>query len=238
MPNKYFDIKAQAEKTDVYLYGFIGNSIWDEINPKDLIDQLSEIKSKTIDVHINSEGGSVYGGNAIYNALKNHDAFIRVHIEGLAASMASIIALAGDEVYMAENAIYMIHNPWSWGEGDANDFRKKADQLDQAKQTLLNVYERKSEQDRDVISQMMDDETWMTAEEAKGFGFVDYISDDVDLAASIKQIDSESLKNRDLPDSLKAILDKGSINQPDDGNSKEVHAMPTKAEQQLSLIHI
>ena len=232
MPRKYYDIKASKKDTDLYLYGFIGNSVWDDINPKELIDSISGINGGVIRVHINSEGGSVYGGQAIYNALKNHDSEVEVYIEGLAASMASIIALAGDRVYMADNALYMIHDPWTWTEGSADDLRKTAQQLDKAKETLINVYERKTEKDREEIAELMSQETWFTAQEAKEHGFVDEIIEEIDMAASLKQIDRDNLKKANLPDNVKAILEKGSINQPDDGDIKEVHAMPTKAEQQ------
>lgn len=227
MVNKYFEIKAQANKNpEVWLYGFIGNSIWDEINPKTLIDSINDLDVQEIDVHINSEGGSVYGGNAIYNALRNHPAKINVFIEGLAASMASIIALSGDNVQMAENALYMIHDPWTWGEGNADELRKTADRLDKAKETLINVYERKTGLDREEISSLMSEESWFTASEAKELGFIDEIIEEVDMAACAKKLTGDFSSFKKTPKSLLNVLHKPT---PDTGKTtEEVQTMVDK----------
>lgn len=225
--SKYYEIKNAAKGTaQLYLYGFIGNSVWDEINPKALIDELAELGNlDVIEVHINSGGGSVYGGNAIYNALKMNSAKIEVFIEGLAASMASVIAMAGDVVNMADNSLMMIHDPWTWTEGNAEELRKAADQLDKAKHSLISCYSKKTGLDDEKIANMMSEETWFTASEAIELGFADSTIESIDLAASVKGFRLDGFRN--IPTSLSNLL-----NQSDStGVTKEGAEMPKQKAQ-------
>lgn len=128
-----------------------------------------------IKVRINSSGGDVFEGNTIFNLLKAHAAEVHVEVHGLAASMASIVALAGDTVTMAENAMFMIHNPWAVVLGNAEGMRKKAELLDKVKATLVDVYARASGKTKGKVSKMMNAETWLTAKEAKAEGFIDKV---------------------------------------------------------------
>jgi ATP-dependent Clp endopeptidase proteolytic subunit ClpP len=165
-------------------------SIYDEIGfggvtAKDFVADLRKLKGQHIHLRINSVGGSVVEGAAIYNALRRHKGGLTVHIDGLAASMASVIAMAGEEVLMAGNSMLMIHNPWSMSVGDANDLRKEADVLDKLKATLVNAYVRKTGRERGEIEAMMDEETWLDATEALGMNFIDGIEDDLEAAASV-----------------------------------------------------
>lgn len=165
-------------------------SIYDEIGfggvtAKNFVADLRKLKDQHIHLRINSVGGSVIEGAAIYNALRRHKGGLTVHVDGLAASMASVIAMAGEEVLMAGNSMLMIHNPWSMAMGDADDLRKEADVLDKLKATLVNAYVRKTGRERGEIEAMMDEETWLDATEALGMNFIDGIEDDLEAAASI-----------------------------------------------------
>jgi ATP-dependent Clp endopeptidase proteolytic subunit ClpP len=165
-------------------------SIYDEIGfggvtAKSFLAELKKLSGQRVHLRINSVGGSVVEGAAIYNALRRHKGGLVVHIDALAASMASVIAMAGDETLIADNALVMIHNPWGMTMGDADELRKEADILDKLKNTLVNAYVRKTGMEAEQIAQMMDDETWLDATEAVAFGFADAIEDGIEAAASI-----------------------------------------------------
>lgn len=135
--------------------------------------ELSQHASKNITVWIDSWGGDVFAAAGIYNALKEHKGKVTVKVDGKAVSAASVIAMAGDEVYMSPVSIMMIHNPWSRAVGEAKDMRHAADVLDVVKDTILNAYQARTGVSRDEISRMMDEETWMSAQKAMSAGFVD-----------------------------------------------------------------
>jgi ATP-dependent Clp endopeptidase proteolytic subunit ClpP len=165
-------------------------SIYDEIGfggvtAKSFLAELKKLSGQRVHLRINSVGGSVVEGAAIYNALRRHKGGLVVHIDALAASMASVIAMAGDETLIADNALVMIHNPWGMTMGDADELRKEADILDKLKATLVNAYVRKTGMEAEQVAQMMDDETWLDATEAVALGFADAIEDGIEAAASI-----------------------------------------------------
>lgn len=168
-----------GREAEVSIYDAIGGY---EINAKQFVNELNEIQSETIHLRINSPGGSVIDGNAIFNALKRHPAKVIAHIDGLAASMASVIAMAGDEVHMADNALLMIHNPWTISMGDADELRADADLLDKMQASILTAYGR-SQYEAEEIRDLMDKETWFTAQEAFDAGFVDHIETGLRAAA-------------------------------------------------------
>lgn len=167
-------VKNQTSTTaDLYFYGDIVSSwwgAWDDTDqyPESIKNFLDEHKNKDLNIYINSGGGSVFAGLAIYNMLKRHEGQKTVYIDGLAASIASVIALAGDKVIIPNTASFMIHKPWGWASGNANDFRKMANDLDSIEKCILNVYEEnlKDGVSIDTIKQMVDEETWLTGEEA------------------------------------------------------------------------
>lgn len=176
---------AETEKTTASI------SIMEEIGgwgvtAAEFVDDLKAMGDvDAISLHLLSPGGSVIDGNAILNALVQHPAEINVHID-FAASMASAIAMAGDTIQMAENGYLMIHNPWVYTMGDANDLRAHADLMDDMKTNIISAYQRHaSELDASELSQMMDDETWLDADTAKGLGFIDEISPTMAVAASV-----------------------------------------------------
>lgn len=203
----WYQIKAQANQNDpveVLIYDEIG--YWG-VSAQDFVSEFNQIDADEIHIRINSPGGSVFEGMAIYNAIRRHKAKITTFIDGLAASMASIIALAGDEVHMAQNAYFMIHNPWGFTYGEASDMRKYADRLDDMREQLANVYQAKTDMDRAAILQAMDDETWYSGDAAKENGFVDILTETLDIAASYRGTDAASRFNKS-PIRITALTEK------------------------------
>jgi len=165
-------IENKTDEATIYIYDEIS---WWGITADDLVKQLADITAGTIHVRVNSPGGSVFDGTAIFNALKQHSAKVIVHVDGLAASIASLIAMAGDEVHMGEGSYMMVHQPWSIMIGTADDFRQEADLLDKVGGTISQIYQGKSGKTEEEINQLMADETWMTADEAVEMGFADKV---------------------------------------------------------------
>jgi len=144
-------------------------------SPNAFKNELSEYKGKDIIVWIDSPGGDVFAAAGIYNALKEHQGKVTAKIDSLAASAASVIAMAADVLLMSPVAIMMIHNPLTYASGDMRDLRKTANVLDTVKDTIINAYASKTKKSREDISAMMDDETWMSANVAIKEGFADGI---------------------------------------------------------------
>lgn len=168
--------------TEIHLYDEIGGY---GVGAKQFIADLKRNSGNRIHLRINSVGGSVTEGLAIANAIKRHKGGVTAHIDGLAASMATVIAVSADETAMSDNAIFMIHEPWSVGQGTADDLRAEAEVLDKIKKSLVRAYTKKTGLDDEEVEEMMKAETWMNAEEALSSGFVDYIEDGLEAAASI-----------------------------------------------------
>ena len=146
----------------------------DSFCPNDLRKAITD-EYETIEVEINSGGGSVFAGSEIYTALKNHKGQVNVSIVGLAASAASVIAMAGKTVKMSPTAQFMVHNVSAQGEGDYRDMQHMADILKTANETIASAYILKTGKSKDEILAMMDKETWLTAEKAKEYGFIDEV---------------------------------------------------------------
>jgi ATP-dependent Clp protease, protease subunit len=165
------EAKSSDEAT-VYLYDEIS---WFGISAEQAVKELNSLTAKTIHIRFNSPGGSVFDGTAIYNAIKQHKSKTVAHIDGLAASIASVIALAADEVWMSDSAFLMIHDPWSIVIGNSETMREEAELLDKVGGVIAKTYMDKSGMSEAEIRQMMTSETWMTASEAKEKGFIDVI---------------------------------------------------------------
>ncbi len=173
MSKSWYQIRAKGNaEAEIFIYDEVG--LWG-VSADKFVKDLAALETEQINLRINTPGGSVFEGLAIYNALVRHKAKIITHIDGLAASIGSIIALAGDEINMAQNAFYMIHNPYSLVVGEAKDMRKAAETLDKITESLIKTYAEKSGKGEDEIKQLMDAETWFTADEAKEAGFVDNV---------------------------------------------------------------
>ncbi|RYD83577.1 MAG: Clp protease ClpP [Verrucomicrobiaceae bacterium] len=146
-------------------------SWWSGNDARTFQQRLAAVDADEIDLYINSPGGSVFEGVTIYNLLVAHKATVNVHVLGLAASIASVIALAGDTVHIAENAMFMIHNPSAGVWGEAEDLRKVAGVLDQITESILNTYEARTRLGRDQLRAAMAATTYYTADEAVTSGF-------------------------------------------------------------------
>ncbi len=145
---------------EIDLYGVIG---W-EVSPVNFRRELKGLGDvSTIDLHIHSNGGDVIDGLAIYNMLKKHPAKVIAHVDGAAISMAATVAMAGDEIEMADHSLMMIHNPMAGAYGEADDLRHTAGLLDTCKNQLADIYAERTGLDREQIDQLMDDETWLEA---------------------------------------------------------------------------
>jgi len=180
MNRKWYEINNSAEITDVYLFSDIGTF---GVSAQSFVEEIKEYEDKELAIHINSLGGEVFDGMAIYSIIQRRKAKTTVYIEGIAASIASVIALAADEVIMSENSLLMIHNAWGGSSGDASEMRKQADVLDKISNEIAEIYVKKTNLPYDEIIRMMSEETWLTAEEAVALGFVDSISEPIKVAA-------------------------------------------------------
>lgn len=171
MPN--FRIRAAANNTaEVYIYDIIGGDIFGEgITAARLVPELQKITAKTINVRINSPGGVYFDAVTIHNALVRHPATVNTFIDGLAASSASLIAMAGERITIAENAMVMVHEAWAFAVGPAADLRKEADTLDMASEGMAKTYAGRTGQPLAKILDLMKAETWMTADDALELGF-------------------------------------------------------------------
>ena len=180
MNRKWYEINNGVDVTDVYLFNDIGTF---GISAQSFVEEIKEYEEKELAIHINSLGGEVFDGMAIYSIIQRRKAKTTVYIEGIAASIASVIALAADEVIMSENSLLMIHNAWGGSSGDASEMRKQADVLDKISNEIAEIYVKKTNLPYDEIIRMMGEETWLTAEEAVAMGFVDSISEPIKVAA-------------------------------------------------------
>ncbi len=172
---------AEAGVGELYLYDAIGADWFGGISSKDVVRALQDLAdggAKTLNIFINSPGGDVFEGTAMYTAIARFDGEKNVYIDSLAASAASYVAMVGDKIYTAFNAMWMIHNPWGLVIGNAADMRKTADDLDKIGQTLVDTYVRRTGQTAEAVRAWLDAETWFNASEAKQFGFTDEIVDE------------------------------------------------------------
>lgn len=204
----------------IYIYDSIGG---EGIVALDIVKELSDADGE-ISVHINSGGGSVSQGIAIYNALKEYDGDVHVRVDGLAASIASVIAMAGDTVTMAEGSLLMVHMPWTSIAGNASELRKEAEVLDQHMETLIDIYESNSPLSRSEIEAMLAEETWLTAEEAYELGMV------TDIAGPLKQAASVNIDMfNNAPNYLLEILDYGEEEEEEEQDIQGKSMVPTDA---------
>ena len=198
--------KAEGGAAEILLYDTIGG--WG-ISAKQFASDLKALAGGNITLRINSPGGDVMEGAAIFNILKADGRPVTVYIDGLAASMASVVAMAG-KVIMPANALMMIHNPWTLSMGDADRLRKDADLLDKIKGQIVGAYEGKcgAKQSRDAIVAMMDAETWMDGKEAVAAGFADECGEEIQAAACVVDVTKYAAK---VDARLAAILPKAEV---------------------------
>ncbi len=164
--------KTSDSTAEVFLYGDIGGWI-DGVGADEFSREIAALDVGTIDVRLNSGGGSVFEGQAIYNALSRHSAHININIDGIAASIASVIAMAGDEIRITEGSHVMIHKPWSMAIGDAESMRKEAEVLDSLESGIVDIYAARTSKPREQLENWISEETWFKGQAAVDAGFAD-----------------------------------------------------------------
>lgn len=188
--------KARHEN-ELFIYdeiGFFG------IQAEEFVRQLAAIEGDEVHIRINSPGGSVFDGQSIITAIREHSSRTVAHVDGLAASMAAMIATSTDETVMADGSFMMIHDPWSIVLGSASDMRREANLLDKVADSLAQQLARKSGMDVDGVKGLMADETWLTADEAVESGFADSLAEERADQSAAARFDLSVFAN--VPDSL------------------------------------
>lgn len=184
---QWFSMKADDKNAEILIYDEIGKSFWNDeaIGAKKFLEDLSALGDvEAITLRINSPGGDVFDGVAIHNALKNHGAKITAHIDGIAASIASYIAMAADKIVMPANAFMLIHGASGFAMGNAEDMRSVADDLDRVDKSIIATYAARSGSKAAAVKKLMTEDRLMDAAEAKELGFADELTKEVKLAAS------------------------------------------------------
>lgn len=206
----WYSIRAAAGGDgEICVYDEIGG--WG-ISARQFVDDLQALGAvKSLTVRINSPGGSFFDGVAIYNALARHPAHKTVWVDGFAASAASVVAMAGDEIVMPENTMMVIHEPRGAGAGTAADMRVIAEALDRACRSIVSIYAAKTERSAADVEALLATETWMSAQEAFDLGFADRIEPAVAIAA---RFDAQKFRVKHLPAAVAALLKAATM--PDD----------------------
>lgn len=197
VPHQFKAEATSEDTTDLTIYGDIGESWWgDSTSAGDIEKALKDVTAGTINVHLNSPGGDVFDGIAIYNQLKNHSAKIIVHVDGLAASAASLIAMAADELIMNVGSMLMIHEASTWTWGTKTDIQKTLNALEGIDKSIADIYMTRFKGERSEIETMILNETWFTADEAVDVGLADKVNQTVDEVED--EVDAEEFKNNVL----------------------------------------
>ena len=180
---------------EILIYGIIGDSYWDDVNSKAFFDQMKALEGADVTVRINSYGGSVIAGTAIHTMLAIHTGKVTAQIDGYAMSMASVIAMAADEITISEIGAFMIHSPWSVVAGNADEIRKEAAVLDGMESALVNAYHAKTGIDKAELSEMLKAETWIYADQAVEQGFANRTIKPIKADACFDQSIEKKLTN-------------------------------------------
>lgn len=183
------NFKCQGNAIELKMYGEIGENWWKE-EGDDIIYSLADLENAlkehkdaaTIDIYINSVGGSVFDGVAMYNMLKRHKAYKRVFIDGFACSIASVIAMCGNQIIMPKSSMMMIHNAWTIAMGNSQQLRKQADDLDKINETVKNAYLSRKDikLDEEQLKALMDNESYLSADECYEYGLCTKVAEDID----------------------------------------------------------
>lgn len=170
---KFYQLMQKEDVAELYIYGDITSTKWfeEDVTAKGIVEEINSISADVINVYISSYGGEVQAGLAIYNALKRHKAKVKTYCDGFACSIASVIFMAGDERIMNDSSLLMIHNAWSFAEGNAKELKKIAEDLEKITQASVSAYKAHSNLTEEEIVEMMDNETWILPEEAVEYGF-------------------------------------------------------------------
>jgi ATP-dependent Clp protease protease subunit len=170
---KFYQLTQNNDVAELYIYGDITSEQWweSDVTPKNIVEEIKDITAGEINVYISSYGGEVQAGLAIYNALKRHKAKVRTICDGFACSIASVIFMAGEERIMNEASLLMVHNAWTLAQGNAEQLRKQADDLEKITNASVEAYKAHSSLSEEEIRALMDAETWISPEEALSYGF-------------------------------------------------------------------
>jgi ATP-dependent protease ClpP protease subunit len=215
-------VNDETGEASAYLYDDIGGY---GITAKDFIEEVNFLKAGRLNVRINSYGGEIDQGVAIYNYLKQRKEETYVYIDGIAASIASIIAMAGDKIIMGEAALMFIHNPWAMTAGDAGSLQREAANLEKRKAALLAIYADKTGLPADLLSQMMDEETLLNAEEAVAMGF----ADEMDAIKEPEMAFNSTMYNK-VVSAMARKIKNGEANMSDEAPVVEEEVAPVAAE--------
>lgn len=192
MSDQFVMRSTGGSSAEILMYGDLG-AMFKGMTAKDFAERVRGLgKVSEINLRINSEGGAVFDAVAIYNTLMRHQARVVVDIDGVAASSASLVAMAGDRIRMAEDSVMMIHDPWTPSGGTAAELREKAATLDKLESTVRSIYAKRTKLSDDEIDVLMANETWMTADEAVHYHFADEITRALKVAA---RVDPERYKH-------------------------------------------
>lgn len=190
--NSIIELNKQSDnKLKLNIYGYIG--YWDT-SAEHVLNRIENSKTNEIHVHINSGGGNAFDGIAICNILKNHNAKVVVHIDGWAASAASIIAMGADEIIMPSNTMMMIHQASTFAYGNADNFEKTANDLRKIDKAVKASYQHRFVGEDSELEKLLNDETWLTADEAKALGFADTITNEIEYEEPIEE-ETENTKD-------------------------------------------
>lgn len=199
---KYYSLATENNEASINIYGDITSWEWleSDVSSYTLSKEIEGLDVDTINVYINSYGGEVAEGLAIYNALKRHKAKIKTFCDGFAASIASVIFMAGDERIMSNASLLFIHNAWTWASGNANELRKQAEDLDIITQASINAYMDHVNITEDELKEMLDNETWITPQDALTMGFATSIVND-----NINKNPNQSIKKKIMEQLIKPV---------------------------------
>lgn len=217
---KYFQLTQNDNEVDIQIYGDITSWNWFEsdVSSYTLSKQIEGLECDKINVYINSYGGEVAEGLAIYNQLKRHKAKVKTVCDGFACSAASVVFMAGDERIMSTASLLMIHNAWTYASGNSKELRKQAETLDKITQASINAYMQEVNITEEELKQMLDDETWITPQEAIEKGFITAIVNEKEaeeVSQSVKKSLMEVILNSK---SKKDDEDKKKCQDQDDDN--------------------
>ena len=256
---KYYQLETDGTDADLYIFGDITSYPWGE-KDKDaygIIKELGSLTASNIRVHINSYGGDVSEGLAIYNTLKNSNMNITTVCDGFACSAASVIFMAGKQRIMNAASLLMVHNAWTYGAGNATELRKMADDIEKITQASVEAYKSVAQISEKEITKLMDDESWISPDEALEYGFATEIAGKSETAPqqsafgsimqkllqkkiapaqSIKEIEADELAEK-IAEKLEARKKKDNADgEPDTGEkSKEPKKKATEAEKQTGF---
>ena len=207
MKKPFYQMNKNENSAELLIYGDITSYKWfeDDVCAYDLAKELKELDGIDLTVRINSYGGEVAQGLAIYNLLKSYEGNVTTLCDGFACSAASVIFMAGQKRRMPKSSLLMIHNAWSYASGDANALRKQADDLEKITKPSIEIYKSVSNLDEETIKTMMDEETWITAEEAFEYGFATSVENEANQSLSNEMLSKLVHRTKELEKQLNTL---------------------------------